>query len=125
MPQKSRREQIVGTFYTVEDLMNLPEAAPLDPKVSRTIPVKLWIGREELVELLAQNIEVLQAKQMECSPEDARQVEILVAQRQLWIDWLSQSEADEAYVGLFHASTAGDEFDDDAAIMLDDDPNAG
>lgn len=129
MPQHPRRERIVGTFHTVEDLINLPPEAPVDPRkaneISRDMPVKLWMGKEELIELLALNIEVLKANQSECSPEEARQVEVLVAQRQLWIDWLSQSEADESYVGLFPASTAGDEYDDEAAIVLEDDPGAG
>ncbi len=64
--------------------MNLPQAAP----------VKLSMGREELFELQAMNIEIHQANQMECAPEDARQNAILTERRQLGIDWLSQRVED-------------------------------
>jgi len=109
--------------------MNLPEGGCVDPakarEVSRSLPIKLWMGEEELIELLAQNIEVLQANQMECSPEAARQIEIRVAQRELWIEWLGQCEEDEAFVGLVPASPGGDDHNDEAAVALGDDPDAG
>jgi len=130
MSQPSRREQIVGTFHTVEELMNLPKESLVDPRkareVSRALPIRFWMGKDELIQLLALNIQVLLANQLEAPPEEAQQIEILLAQRQLWIDWLSQSEKEEAFIGLFPASEAGDAYDDEAGIMLeDDDPDAG
>lgn len=130
MPDHPRREQIVGTFHTVEELMNLPKEGLVDPRkareVSRALPIRFWMAREELMDLLARNLEILLANQLKSSPEEAQQIEILLAQRQIWLDWLSESGEEEAFVGLFPASPGGDAYDDEAGIRLeDDDPDAG
>lgn len=116
-------ERIAGTFYSVEDLMNLPEEIPVDPdkahEVSRALPVKLWVSREALAALLEEGIEAIRANLADAPPEEVRQGEMLIAQRRLWIRHLEGAGEDEAYIGLFPASLAGDDFDDEAAIKAE------
>ena len=116
-------ERIVGRFYTVEDLMNLPEDTPVDPRkareVSRDVPVKLWMSPDELISLLLLNIEVIQANSEGGSAEEARQAELLIAQRRLWIARLEQGDGEDVHIGLYPASPAGDEYDDEAAVRAD------
>lgn len=119
-----KKHNLAGTFYTVEDLMNLPEAGAVDPRkrseVSRDVPVRFWLERDTLITLLANNVEVLEANKEVAPPEEQRQADILIAQRVLWIQYLHDlEEEDEVYIGLYPASTAGEEFDHEAAVRAE------
>ncbi len=114
------REQIVGKFYTVEDLMNLPEAGCVDPakahEVSRNLPIRFWIETPMLIDLLETSIGVLMRNQMGATPEDAKQIQTLILQRHLWIRHLDDTAEEETYIGIFPASLSGDDFDQEEAI---------
>jgi hypothetical protein len=120
MPQDPRREQIVGTFYTVEDLMNLPEAECVDPakarEVSRNRPVRFWMETSKLVAILEANIDLIEQHQARITAEEARQADLLIAQRRLWVRHLVDTEEEETFIGLFPASFAGDEYDQEEAV---------
>jgi len=114
------RERIVGKFYTVEDLMNLPEAGCVDPakqwEVSRNLPIRFWIETSVLIDLLETNIGVLMQNQMSAAPEDAKQIQTLIAQRHLWIRHLDDTAEEETFIGIFPASVAGDDYDQEEAV---------
>lgn len=114
------REQIVGKFYTVEDLMNLPETGCIDPakarEVSRRFPVRYWIDTSDLIAMLESNIDLIRRNQDRATPEDARQAEVMIAQRLLWISHMRATDEEVAFIGIFPASCAGDEYDQEEAV---------
>ncbi len=111
---------IAGKFYTVEDLMNLPPAGCVNPaksrEVSRNLPVRFWMETAELVAILEANIELIRLNQERASADDARQAEVLIAQRRLWVRHLLEADEEETFIGIFPASFAGDEYDQEEAI---------
>ena len=115
-----KRSPIAGKFYTVEDLMNLPEAGCVDPEkareVSRALPVRFWIETGELIRLLEASMEIIEANNENAPPADARQGEVLIAQRRLWIRHLEATDEADTYIGMFPASFAGDEYDQEEAV---------
>ena len=48
--------------------------------------------------------------------EDARQVQTLIAQRRLWVRHLVDTQEEETFIGIFPASFAGDEYDQEEAV---------
>ena len=118
--EKRFRERIAGKFYTVEDLMHLPEARCVDPakagEVSRRLPVRFWIDTAELIRMLEASAEIIEANAGDLSPTEARQAGCLIAQRRLWIRHLEEAEEECVFVALFPASFAGDEYDDEEAV---------
>jgi len=118
-----KKDNIAGTFYTVEDLMNLPEAGTVDPRkqyeVSRNVPIRFWMDREALITLLAENVAVLEANKEAAPAVEARQAEMLIVQRQLWITHLTEQEDPEVYIALYPASTAGEKYDHEVAIVVE------
>jgi hypothetical protein len=111
---------IAGKFYTVEDLMNLPAAGAVNPakarEVSRALPVRFWIDTPELIKLLTASMEIIEANKENAPPADARQGEVLIAQRRLWIRHLEKTDEEETFIGIFPASFAGDEYDQEEAV---------
>ena len=118
--EEKYRERIAGKFYTVEDLMDLPAAGAVNPakahEVSRALPVRFWIDTGELIRLLEASMEIIEANNENAPPAEARQGEVLIAQRRLWIRHLEGSEEEETYIGMFPASFAGDEYDQEEAV---------
>jgi len=118
--EEKYREQIVGKFYTVEDLMDLPEAGCVDPakahEVSRAMPIRLWMDTQKLIVLLQFSMGAIRRNNLNAPPAEARQAEILMQQRKIWIDHLEESEEENTYIGIFPASPAGDEHDQEAAV---------
>lgn len=114
------KERIVGKFYTVEDLMDLPAAGMVDPakarEVSRALPVRFWIDTQELIGLLESSMKIIEANNENAPPADARQGEVLIAQRRLWINHLEATDEDDTYIAMFPASFAGDEYDQEEAV---------
>lgn len=117
-----KKHNLAGTFHTVEDLMNLPEAGTVDPRkgseVSRDVPVRFWMNKEELITLLANNVEVLEANKEVAPTAEAAQADILIAQRMLWMQYLGSLEDEDIYIGLYPASTAGEQYDHEEAVMV-------
>jgi len=115
-----KRSPIAGTFYTVEDLMNLPSAGAVNPakarEVSRNLPVRFWMETTDLVATLKANIELIRFNQQGATAEAARQAEVLIAQRQLWIRHLETTDEEETFIGIFPASAGGDEYDQEEAV---------
>jgi hypothetical protein len=113
--QDWKRSPIAGKVYTVEDLIHLPEAGAVDPdkarEVSHRLPVRFWMETPALIALLEDGIKVIQANQRVAAPEDARQAEVLIAQRQLWIRHLKATDDEMRFIGIFPASVAGEEYD--------------
>lgn len=111
---------IAGKFYTVEDLMNLPEAGAVNPdkarEVSRNLPIRFWMETADLVAILEANIDLIKLNQAEMTIEDARQAEILIAQRRIWVRHLLEADEEETFIGIFPASFAGDEYDQEEAV---------
>lgn len=114
-------KRFAGTFHTVEDLMHLPEPEPVNPRkareVSRTLPVRFWVETTDLIAILEANIELIRLNQQATAPEDARQAEVLIAQRQLWIRHLEATDDEERFIGIFPASAAGEEYDQEVAVI--------
>jgi len=115
-----RRSPIAGKFYTVEDLMNLPAAGAVNPakarEVSQALPVRFWIDTGELIRLLEASMEIIEANNENAPPADARQGEVLLAQRRLWIGHLKETDEEDTYIAMFPASFAGDEYDQEEAV---------
>ena len=114
------RERIVGKFYTVEDLMDLPAAGMVDPakarEVSRALPVRFWIDTRELIGMLVASMAIIEANNDTAPPAEARQGEVLIAQRRLWISHLQATDEEDTYIAMFPASFAGDEYDQEEAV---------
>ena len=74
------KERIVGKFYTVEDLMDLPAAGMVDPakarEVSRALPVRFWIDTQELIGMLVASMAIIEANNENAPPAEARQGEV-------------------------------------------------
>jgi hypothetical protein len=125
MPQQPHRERIAGTFYTVEDLMNLPEPEQVDPakarEVSARLPIRQWLPTAFLIALLEDGIECLQNNLAQLSPDDpgADDCTILIEQRRLWLRHLGEGDAEELFVAFYPASTAGEAFDHEEAVRDD------
>jgi len=129
------KEKFGGKFFTVEDLMNLSDIEPVNPQkakeVSHKLAVRLWLPKGALIALLEHNIKVIQAGQVDGEEVEQRHADILIAQRELWIEYMKQVQADEeeVFVGLFPASESGEDFDHEAAIVLleedEDDEDGG
>lgn len=114
------RERIAGKFYTVEDLMDLPEAGCVDPakahEVSRAMPIRLWMDTQELIMLLEWSMGTIRRNNLNAPPAEARQAEILIEQRKLWIEHLEEANEEDTFIGLFPGSPAGDEYDQEVAV---------
>lgn len=85
-------------------------------EVSRNLPIRTWVETAMLIDFLEANIEVLKANQATADPEDAKQAELLLAQRRLWIRQLREAHEAETFVGVFPASVAGDDHDQEEAV---------
>lgn len=123
-----KKDNIAGTFYTVEDLMNLPEAGAVNPnkarEVSKRYPIRFWLPKDALIAILEANIAIIEFNQDQTAAVEQRQAEILVAQRRLWLEYIQDevpTDQEEVFIAMFPASTAGDDYDDEAAIILADD----
>lgn len=120
--------QILGKFYTVDDLMNLPERGAVDPRkameVSRDVPLRFWFETDALLDLLREGMEMIKANREQLAPEERRHADVLLASRQLWIDHLEAVNEQDTFVGLFPASQAGDEWDHESAVHAPRAPKA-
>ena len=113
-------KRFAGTFHTVEELMNLPEPGAVNPRkareVSRELPLRFWIETSALVGMLEENITTIEANQQGARPEAARQAEVLIEQRRVWLRHLKAHGETDTFIGMFPADLAGDEWDHEAAV---------
>lgn len=109
-----------GSFHTVEDLMNLPEPEPVNPRkareVSRDLPLRFWVETSALVAMLEENISTIEANQQNALPTAARQADVLIEQRRVWLRHLQARGETDTFIGMFPADTAGEEWDHEAAV---------
>ena len=115
-PQK----YFAGKFHTVEELMNLPEPDAVNPQkareVSRDLPLRFWIETSALVAMLEENISTIEANQRNALPNAARQADVLIEQRRVWLRHLEAQGETDTFIGVFPAAEGGDEWDHEAAV---------
>ncbi len=115
-PQK----RFSGTIHTVEDLMNLPEPDAVNPRkareVSRDLPLRFWIETSTLVAMLEENISTIEANQRNALPNAARQADVLIEQRRVWLRHLEAQGGTDTFIGMFPAAQGGDGWDHEAAV---------
>jgi len=113
-------EEIAGTFYTVEDLMDPPNLHPADPAISREIskerPMRIWMGVDPLTNLLHQHLATMRACQQHATRADRRQWERLAGQVQLWLRHLEATDSAIVHVVMYPGS--GSDLKDDSTAAI-------
>ena len=114
-------KRFAGTFHTVEELMNLPEPDAVNPQkareVSRDLPLRFWIETSALVAMLEESITTIEANQRNALPNAARQADVLIEQRRVWLRHMQAEGNEDTFIGMFPASAAGEEYDQEVAVI--------